>query len=180
MENITKIIVHNKENFISAAVILGLTYVVGFSTSRLLKSSFVRITGKIRGKKSKQLEAAQLTRLKMLKRLLILIIYFIGIAVALSVFDTFQKLGTALLASAGLFGVIGGLAARASLANVLAGLIISFAQPFMIGDKIVIDENKGVVKEITLMYTKLESKDGEIVIPNSVLNESIVNKSISP
>lgn len=176
MENIIEFILINKEKFISAAVILGLTYVAGFATSRLLTGSFIKVTGKITGKRSKPIEAAQLTRLKMLKRLVILVIYFIGIAAALYQFNAFKRLGTALLASAGLFGVVGGLAARASLANILAGLIISFAQPFRIGDKITVEEDSGIVKEVTLLYTILEGKEGKIIIPNSVLSESVIKK----
>ena len=173
MEELSKIIAKNIDNVFSASFILVLTYVSGFAMTRILRGSLI-VTEKIKGKKSVEIEAAQLTKLKMVKRLILLGIYFVGISAALYQFAPFQKLGTALLASAGVVGVVGGMAARASLANILSGMVIAFAQPIRIGDKITVDEDSGVVKEITLLYTILKADDGLVIIPNSVLSEATI------
>ncbi len=171
--DISKVILINIDKVVSAGFILALTYVSGFAATRVLRGSLV-VTGKIKGKKAAQFQVTQLTKLKMIKRLILLSIYFVGISAALYQFTPFQKLGTALLASAGVIGVVAGLAARASLANILAGMLIAFAQPFRIGDKITVGEDSGVVKEITLLYTIIKAEDGSVFIPNSLLSESSI------
>lgn len=173
MEKLINIIITNSDNLITAAFILTMTFIAGFASTRVLKGSLV-VTGKITGKKLVEIEASQMTRLKMAKRIILLAIYLTGIAAALYQFAPFQRLGTALLASVGLFGVIAGIASRSSLANMLAGLIIAFAQPFILGDKITVGEDSGVVKEITLLYTILKGEDGLIIIPNSILSEATI------
>jgi len=173
MDTIINVLVNNQNDFISATFILGLTLISGFAVTRVLRGS-LKVTQKIKGKRNKKIEAAQLTRLKMIKKLILLSIYFLGISAALFQFASLRRLGGAMLASAGLIGIITGMAARASLANVLAGLTISFVQPFKLGEEISVGEDRGVVTEITLLYTILKGEDGEIIIPNSVLSESIV------
>jgi len=173
MEAIKEVVFQYQKDFISAAFILGLTLVTGFAVTRVLRGS-LKVTQKIKGKRNKKLESAQLTRLKMIKKLILLSIYFVGISAALYQFDALRRLGTAMLASAGLIGIVTGMAARASLANVLAGLTISFVQPFKLGEEISVGDDRGVVKEITLLHTILKSDDAEIIIPNSLLSESIV------
>lgn len=82
----------------------------------------------------------------------------------------------ALLASG---GVAVGLALQGSLSNLAGGVLILILKPFVIGDYILEDTNKneGVVIEIQIFYTKLQSVDNKIVvIPNGTLaNASLTN-----
>lgn len=82
----------------------------------------------------------------------------------------------ALLASG---GVAIGLALQGSLSNLAGGVLILLLKPFVVGDYILEDTNKneGVVTEIQIFYTKLQSVDNKIVvIPNGTLaNASLTN-----
>ncbi|WEL17573.1 Small-conductance mechanosensitive channel [Halorhabdus sp. SVX81] len=84
-----------------------------------------------------------------------------------------------LLVGAGFLGIVVGLAARQTLGALIAGFVLMFSRPFEIGDWIEIGEEEGVVTDITIMNTRLENFDGEVVyLPNDRVNEqAIVNRS---
>jgi small-conductance mechanosensitive channel len=119
------------------------------------------------------------TRLRVVRRLVFLLIVFIGIALALSQIDGAKRLATGILASSALLGLVVGLAARQSVANLVAGISIAVTQPIRIGDRITFDETTGRVENITLAYTYLDPGDGRMmVIPNEhVVGSEIFNHS---
>ena len=86
---------------------------------------------------------------------------------------------TSVAALLGSIGVAIGFALQGSLSNFAGGILILMLKPFVVGDYIVEDTNKneGVVIEIQIFYTKLQSVDNKIaVIPNGVLaNSSMTN-----
>ena len=84
-----------------------------------------------------------------------------------------------MLASSALLGLIVGLAARQSVANLVAGISIAVTQPIRIGDRITFDETTGRVENITLAYTYLDPGDGRLmVIPNEhIVGSEIFNHS---
>lgn len=86
---------------------------------------------------------------------------------------------TSVAALLGSLGVAIGLALQGSLSNFAGGILILLLKPFVVGDYILEDTNKneGVVKEIQIFYTKLQSVDNRIVvIPNGLLaNSSLTN-----
>ncbi|MFQ6090640.1 MAG: mechanosensitive ion channel family protein, partial [Candidatus Bipolaricaulia bacterium] len=87
---------------------------------------------------------------------------------------------TALLASAGLMGLIIGFAARDILANFFGGLFVLADSPYKIGDYIVLDSGeRGMVTDIGLRSTRIKTKDDiEITIPNAqIANSKIINES---
>lgn len=90
-----------------------------------------------------------------------------------------NKVGTALLASAGVLSIILGLAAQNTLGNLIAGIALLFYRPFGIGDILVMStpagQETGTVHEFTLGYTKLLTKDGRwIIAPNSIVISSVL------
>jgi small-conductance mechanosensitive channel len=119
------------------------------------------------------------TRLRVVRRLVFVLIIFIGVALALTQIDGLRRLATGILASSALLGLIVGLAARQSVANLVAGLSIAVTQPIRIGDRITFDETTGRVENITLAYTYLDPGDGRMmVIPNEhVVSTDIFNHS---
>jgi len=87
---------------------------------------------------------------------------------------------TALLASAGVMGLIIGFAARDILANFFGGLFVLVDSPYKEGDYIVLDSgDRGIVMDIGLRSTKIKTKDDiEITIPNAqIANSKIINES---
>jgi len=84
-----------------------------------------------------------------------------------------------LLVGAGFLGIVVGLAARQTLGALIAGFVLMFSRPFEIGDWVEIGDQEGVVTDITIMNTRLENFNGEVVyLPNDRVNErAIVNRS---
>src|ERR1035437_8525732 len=77
-------------------------------------------------------------------------------------------------------GIVFGFAARTTIANVIAGLMIATTQPLRIGDVIETGGERGEVEEITLNYTFIRLSDGSrLVVPNEKLaSDTIKNSSI--
>jgi small-conductance mechanosensitive channel len=68
-----------------------------------------------------------------------------------------------------------GFAAQNILANMISGLYLSIVRPFKIGDKITISSNSGIIFDIELVYTKLLTENGDIVIvPSSSMLTSTI------
>jgi small-conductance mechanosensitive channel len=77
---------------------------------------------------------------------------------------------TLLSALTGIGTIIVGIAARPFLENLIAGIQISFAKPFKIGDTVIIDENYGTVEDITLTHTIIKRWDWpRYIVPNSLM-----------
>jgi len=95
--------------------------------------------------------------------------------ITLVIFGLVTALGTlgvdvsALVAGLGLTGFALGFALKDTISNLLSGILILLYKPFKVGDKVKISGHTGVVLSIDLRYTKLESDDSEILVPNSKL-----------
>ncbi len=88
-----------------------------------------------------------------------------------------------ILASAGVLGVVLGLAAKDTVANFFAGIFLMADSPFKEGDYILLDTGeRGYVKKMGIRSTRFMTRDDiEITIPNSVIAASkIVNESGGP
>ena len=119
------------------------------------------------------------TRLRLIRRLVFVVIIVLGLGIALSQFDKFDKLANAVLASSAVLGLVLGFAAQKILANPLAGILLAVTQPIRIGDKVTIEEETGRVDDLTLSYTFLDTGDGRLVIvPNeTVVTTVVINRS---
>ncbi|WP_299823238.1 mechanosensitive ion channel domain-containing protein [uncultured Pontibacter sp.] len=104
------------------------------------------------------------TQLQFIRKLTIMMISFIAISMILLSFDAVRKLGTGLLTSAGVLGIVLGVAAQKSIANLLAGLQIAFTQPIRLDDVLVLENEFGRVEEITLTYVVLKLWDNRRLI----------------
>lgn len=90
---------------------------------------------------------------------------------------------TGWLASAGVAGLAIGFAAKDTLANFIAGVVILMDAPYKVGDVIIIDDvTRGEVSEIGMRSTRLLTVDNvEVTVPNAVIgNAKIVNESSGP
>lgn len=123
-----------------------------------------------------QVSRSTKTRLRFLRRLLLLAIFLVVAALALSQFTELKRLATGILASTAVLGLIVGFAAQHTIANMVAGVQLAVSQPFRIGDRIGFEETDGRVTDITLSYTYVDPGDGSaVVIPNQLLVEGVVH-----
>jgi len=113
-----------------------------------------------------------ITQLDFVERIIIVFFILLGFCVILLNFEGARKLGTSLIASAGLAGVIIGFAAQKTLANLIAGFQIAFTQPFRIDDVVIVDGEWGRIEEITLTYVVIQIWDQRrLVVPITYLLE---------
>ncbi|HEX3174233.1 MAG TPA: mechanosensitive ion channel domain-containing protein [Solirubrobacterales bacterium] len=123
-----------------------------------------------------QVSRSTKTRLRFLRRLLILVVFLVLVAIALSQFTELKRLATGILASTAVLAAIIGFAAQHTIANMIAGVQLAVSQPIRIGDRIAFEETTGRVVDITLSYTYVDPGDGtSVVIPNQLLVESVVH-----
>jgi small-conductance mechanosensitive channel len=92
------------------------------------------------------------TQVLVLKKTLLFVIVVFSFASVLMLFDQVRQLGTSILASAGVVGIIVGFAAQRTIANLLAGLQIALTQPIRIDDVVIVEDEWGRIEEITLTY----------------------------
>ncbi|MEJ2157400.1 MAG: mechanosensitive ion channel family protein [Desulfobacteraceae bacterium] len=78
-------------------------------------------------------------------------------------------------------GIIIGVAARPFIENLISGIVISFSHPIRIGDTVIIDNNYGVVEDITITHTVVKVWNWRrYIIPNSrMLSKEITNCTIN-
>jgi len=106
------------------------------------------------------------TQTRMLSRTAMFIILLAGISLMLMTFPGARQIGASLLASAGVVGLVAGIAARPIFSNLIAGLQIALAQPFRIDDVLIIQGEWGRVEEITGTYVVLKIWDERrLIIP---------------
>lgn len=128
----------------------------------------------------RKLDAAVITRYRVLRRSIRAGIIFVGLLSALLAIPQVRAVAGAILASSAIVGIVVGFAARSTFANVIAGLMIAVTQPLRLGDMVETSGQRGVVEEIDLIYTFIRLDDGSrLVIPNEKLaSDTIKNSSI--
>ena len=84
-------------------------------------------------------------------------------------------MATGILASSAVLGIVVGFAARQTLANAIAGILLAITQPIRIGDLVTFEDETGTVEDVRLTYTYLRSDDGRrIIIPNERLAQNTI------
>jgi small-conductance mechanosensitive channel len=122
-----------------------------------------------------QVSRSTRTRLRFLRRLVILVVFLVVAALVLSQFTELKRLATGILASTAVLAAIIGFAAQHTIGNMVAGVQLAISQPIRIGDKIVFEEVEGRVTDITLSYTYVDPGDtSTVVIPNQMLVDGII------
>ncbi|GAB6861478.1 mechanosensitive ion channel family protein [Haloplanus litoreus] len=147
-----------------AVVILATTYTL---------TDFVgRIIGEFTGKRSSISEHQR----EIVYRLTQVTLYTLAVLVVVGLFT--RNLGS-LLVGAGFLGIVVGMAARQTLGAALAGFVLMFSRPFEIGDWIQVGNREGIVTEITIVSTRIQTFDGEyVMLPNDeVSGQAITNRT---
>ena len=108
------------------------------------------------------------TQVNVLFKILFITILVVAAASTMMVFDHVRQVGTSILASAGVIGIVIGFAAQRSIATLLAGLQIAITQPIRIDDVVIVEGEWGQIEEITLTYVVIRIWDlRRLVVPTS-------------
>ncbi|WGM46720.1 hypothetical protein KOAAANKH_01593 [Brevundimonas sp. NIBR10] len=109
-----------------------------------------------------------LTQTRILQRVAKVLLIIVTVGLALMTISGFRQWGVSLLASAGVVGIIAGLALQPVLTNMLAGIQIALSQPIRIDDAVVVEGEWGNVEEITSTYVVVKLWDWRrMVLPLS-------------
>ena len=112
------------------------------------------------------------TQVRILERAMKTLIVVFAAAAVLTTFDSVRTYGVSIFASAGLAGIVAGLAARPVLSNLIAGVQIAITQPIRIGDQVVVEREWGWIEEITSTYVVIRIWDlRRLVVPLSYFIE---------
>jgi small-conductance mechanosensitive channel len=112
------------------------------------------------------------TQAQVISRLAAVVVGLLGIAAILLTFEEARAVGASLLASAGVAGLVAGIAARTTLGNLIAGLQIAFTEPIRIDDVVVVEDEWGRIEEITLTYVVVRIWDERrLVLPTTYFVE---------
>ena len=107
-----------------------------------------------------------LTQVRVLARTIDTIVIVATVGAVLMSFDPVRHYGVSLFASAGVAGLVAGLAARPLLSNLFAGIQIAMAQPIRIDDSVQIDNDVGRIEEITSTYVVVRLWDlRRLIVP---------------
>lgn len=106
------------------------------------------------------------TQSRVLVRVATAVIVVLTLAAMLMTFGPVRQVGTSILASAGIAGVIAGFAAQRSLATLIAGVQIAITQPIRLDDVVIVENEWGRVEEITLTYVVVRIWDlRRLIVP---------------
>ncbi|HVU32887.1 MAG TPA: mechanosensitive ion channel domain-containing protein [Opitutaceae bacterium] len=92
------------------------------------------------------------TRIRMLRRIALVLLGLFAFAAVLMMFEEVRDIGRSILASAGIAGIVLGIAAQRSLGNLFAGIQIALTQPIRLGDQVIVEGDFAIIEEITLTY----------------------------
>lgn len=104
-------------------------------------------------------ERKLVTQFNYVKKIVNTLLWTIAFSVILLSFEEVRQLGFSILASAGITGIVIGLAAQKTISNLLAGFQIAFTQPIRIDDVVIVEGEWGRIEEITLTYVVVKIWD---------------------
>jgi small-conductance mechanosensitive channel len=161
----------DNRNGITAIATVVVTFLLAQLVDRAISHRGSRLAQVMPG----QLSPVAGTRLRLVRRLIYAAIIVIGVALALSQFAAVKRVATGVLASSAVLGLVVGFAARQTLANAVAGVLLAITQPIRIGDLVTFEDQTGTVEDIRLTYTYVRTDDGtRVVIPNERLAQNTV------
>ncbi|MFQ5505319.1 MAG: mechanosensitive ion channel family protein, partial [Planctomycetota bacterium] len=154
---------------------LGLVQIVAVSwlVTRLLRVLDDVLADRYRLDVADNLTARRIhTQLRVLKRIVTIVVGLVALSLVLMTFPTIRQVGATLLASAGVAGLVAGLAARPLLSNLIAGVQIALTQPIRLDDVVIVEGEWGKIEEISATYVVVRIWDNRrLVVPLNYFNE---------
>ena len=112
------------------------------------------------------------TQVRVLLRTADVLVVLVTFGAALMTFEPVRQYGVSLFASAGVAGIVAGLAARPVLSNLIAGVQLAMTQPIRIDDAVVVEKEWGTIEEITSTYVVVRLWDWRrMIVPLSYFIE---------
>src|SRR6201997_1050879 len=112
------------------------------------------------------------TQIEVLHRIVVVVVVIVTISIMLMTFPAIKHIGMSLLASAGLAGLVVGMAMKSTLSSLIAGIQIAFTQPIRIEDAVVVEGEYGWIEEIGTTYVIVRIWDlRRLVLPLSYFIE---------
>jgi small-conductance mechanosensitive channel len=159
-------------DWVTAGATLAVAFLVAEIVDRALKRRGKRLSSAVA---MGELSPVATTRLRLVRRLVFALIILIGVAAMALQFPSVKRVATTLLASSAVLGIVVGFAARATLANAVAGVMLAITQPIRLGDLVTVEEETGEVEDVRLTYTYIRLDDGRrLIVPNEVLAQSSI------
>ena len=112
------------------------------------------------------------TQIHVLRRTAVVVVSVVAFSVMLMTFPSIRQFGVSLFASAGLAGLVIGMAARPTLSSLLAGLQIALTEPIRLEDVVIVEGEWGWIEEIATTYVVVRIWDlRRLVVPLSYFIE---------
>lgn len=120
------------------------------------------------------LEAREMhTRARVIRRVLVAVIAIVTACLMLMSIPSIRQIGVTLFASAGVAGLVIGMAARPALSNLIAGLQLAMTQPIRIDDVVIVENEWGWIEEIRATFVVVRIWDlRRLVVPLSYFLEN--------
>ena len=99
------------------------------------------------------------TQVRVLARTIDVLLIMLTLGAALMTFPAVRQYGVSLFASAGVAGIVAGLAARPVLSNLMAGVQLAMTQPIRLYDAVIVENEYGTIEEITSTYVVVKLWD---------------------
>lgn len=113
------------------------------------------------------------TRVRLVRRLLVAMIFIITVCLILMSIPSIRQIGVTLFASAGLAGLVAGMAARPALSNLIAGIQLALTTPINLDDVVIVEGEWGWIEEISATYVVVRIWDlRRLVVPLSYFIEN--------
>ena len=154
-------------------VILGLAFIFSYIARKALTRYALH--------SSKNLNVSP-TNFRLLKTASSFTIFILALIIVFHLLPGLEKIGTTLLASAGILSVIIGLAAQQTFGNIISGIFIFMYKPFRVGEYVELNNGKnGIVEDINLRFTVIRSGENRrMIIPNTLIsNEVVINSNVN-
>jgi small-conductance mechanosensitive channel len=152
---------------------LGMTASLGWIFAALVRFLTEVIEGKFRIDTADNLAArAVRTRTEVIEKVLMAAIAIVTIAVMLMTFPSVREIGVDILASAGIGGLVIGIAAKSTFSSLIAGLQVAITQPIRLEDVVIVEGEWGWVEEIEATYAVVRVWDlRRLIVPLSYFIE---------
>ena len=106
------------------------------------------------------------TQTQVIRRIGTVMVIAVTLAAMLMTFPNARQLGTSIFASAGVAGLVVGMAARSTFASIIAGLQVALTQPIRIDDSVVVEGEWGWIEEIETTYVVVRLWDlRRLIVP---------------